>query len=113
MEPKIAEIISHLDKMASEVEKENPVVALALDRISDQLEREATAGDIGRKMIDWIKSIRPMPKDEQLAQVIETLRENPMAKKEMSKLVENLLGAGLNPLSRGASEDSDEVQNKA
>ena len=57
---KISSIIIELDKIAAKVEKENPVIALAVDRVSDKLELYVEAGlatDIFNKLKGYAEKV--------------------------------------------------------
>jgi len=52
---KVKKAVEQIDKLATEIEPHNPGIALFLDQISDQMEREAGLRDFGKKVKEKVK----------------------------------------------------------
>lgn len=61
----LKQITEQIDKIASDIQEQDPSIALALDRISDQLERLAAAPDQIKELRDWLKKNLPPEKQKE------------------------------------------------
>ena len=69
---RIPDITANLDNLANEIQEENPIVAYAIDRISDSLERIAVAPR-------WMEKIK------------EILKKNDIPEEKQNKIVEEIM----------------------
>ena len=83
----VHDITMELDKIADELQNNDPLIAKAIDVVSDKLEKQASLDGLGKDLVNWLKDIKQAPKDSELKAVIDDILNDPRATPEMSKFV--------------------------